>query len=138
MLIPISKIISSNNRTESYNLYDVETGKVSNWKARAIKKALKEGYEIKGFIGCNLRLSYYFSNIGVAGVSIDDRQYYTVVKRRIYNNKTMFTMVDVVGKDYEFEKKDIIKFIQEGAVIAGVIFKTTLKVSSLIKTEFSK
>jgi len=138
MLIPISKMLSSNNRTESYNLYDVETGEISNLTAKTIKKAIAAGHDIRGFVGYNLRLRQYFLNIGVAGDKIDRRQHYTVVKRRIYNNKTMFTMVNVVGKDYELEKTEIIKFIQDGAVISGVIFKTTLKVSSLIKTEFSK
>ena len=138
MLIPISMIKSIKNITESYNLYDVETGKVSNWTARKIKKALEEGYDIRGLVGTNPRLSSYFSNIGVAGENIGGRQYYTVVKRRLYNNKTMFTVVDVVGKDYEFEKKEIIKFIQDGAVVAGVHLDKVLRVSMDIQTKFIK
>ena len=134
----ISKILSSNGRVESYNLYEVDSKEVSNWTVKELSKALKDStYDIRGFATHN-RLSAYFSKVGVVGEDADGKQYYTVVKRKLYDNKTIFIVVDRVGKDYELEKNELINFINNGAVVAGVILKSTLKVSSLIKKEFIK
>jgi len=136
MMIPISKILLTDSRTESYNLYDLDTRKVSNWKISNIRKALAAGRDIRGFTGRNLRLNYYFSNIGIAGQKLDERQYYTVVKRNVYSKVTRYILVDLIGKDYEFEKSELIQFIENGAILAGVrLDKDTLKVSNSIDTE---
>lgn len=137
MFVPISKILSRLGRTESYNLFDVETGEVSNWTVKELSKALKGGtHKIIGF-GVYNRLSSYFAHLGIAGED-DGKQHYTVVKRKVYNNKTVFILVDMVGKSYEFETKELINFIRNGAVVAGVIYKSSLKVSSLIEKQLIK
>lgn len=137
MLVVISKIISSNSRTESFNLYHLETREVSNWTLTEIKKALESGCDIRGFVGRNLRLNHYFSNIGTVGEKLDERQHYTAVKRNIYSNKTTFKIVDVIGREYEFEKSELIRFMKNGAIVAGVKqVNDVLKVSSSVVTEF--
>lgn len=136
MMIPISKILLTDSRTESYNLYDLDTHKVSNWTIGNIKKALIAGRDIRGLTGRNLRLNYYFSNIGIAGEKLDERQHYTVVKRNVYSKVIRFILVDLIGKDYEFEKSELIQLIKNGANVAGIrLDRDTLKVSHSIDTE---
>lgn len=137
MLIPISKILASNGRIESYNFLNTETNEILNMKGTQLTKALKDdNYDIRGFAGHN-RLSIYFSNIGIAGEN-DGKQYYTVVKRKIFDNKIVFIIVDRVGKNFEIDKNQLISLMQSGVIIAGVILKSTLKVSSSIEKEFSR
>lgn len=137
MLFPISKILLNDSRTESYNLYHMETREVSNWTITEIKKALQAGRDIRGFTGLNLRLIDYFSNIGIVGEKLDERQHYTAVKRNIYSNKTTFKIVDVIGQEYEFEKSEVIRFMKNGAIVAGVkLVNDVLKVSRSVETEF--
>ena len=137
MFVPISKILSRLGRTESYNLYDVETGEVSNWTVKELSKSLKGGtHNVIGF-GVYNRLNSYFAHLGIAGED-DGKHHYTVVKRKVYNNKTIFIVVDMVGKSYEFETQELINLIRDGAVVAGAIYKSSLKVSSLIEKQLIK
>lgn len=136
-MVPISKILLNDSRTESYNLYDVDTREVSNWTITELKKDLEAGRDIRGFVGRNLRLKDYFSNIGTIGEKQDKRQHYTVVKRNVYSKATKFILVDCIGKDYEFEKSELIRFIKNGAIVAGVkLAKGVLKVSRSVETKF--
>src|SRR5690554_3347010 len=129
MLIPISRIImseGSNHRRQSYNLYNIETGKVVNWELKEIKKALKDKVDIGGFSGMksanykSLRLNSYFINIGIAGEEQGEKLYYTVVKRRIFRDRVNYTLVNCVGKEYEFEKNELIELIKNRNSISGV------------------
>ena len=137
MLVPISKIILKSSRTESYNLYHLKTGEVSNWTITELKEALETGRDIRGFTGRNLRLKDYYSNIGIVGENLDGRQHYTVVKRNVHSKATKYIIVDIIGTDYEFEKSELIRLIKNGAIVAGVkLVKDVLKVSRSVETQF--
>lgn len=139
MLIPISKLLENGSRKISYNLYDVDTHEVSNWTHREIKEAMEAGRDIRGFTGhdSSLRLKSYYSNIGTIGVKSDDKQYYTVVQRRVYSKVTKFVIVDCVGKDFELKQSELINLMKEGATVAGAKLdkNDALRVSRDIETK---
>lgn len=142
MYIPISKLVENDYTKLSYNLYNVKTSEVINLTVGEIKRSLAAGHDIRGFTlgGNQVQLLSWFKVIGTVGGKKEVKKLYTVVKRIVTYNKTEFVIVDVLGKDYTFEKEQLIDFMKNGAVVAGVklVKNGVLRVSRLVPTEFSQ
>lgn len=130
---PIGKLYTDvrDNETEGtkkhvnrYILYDAIGEEFVTIANRKLRKALDEGYDIRGFCGSNIKTTSYYSKIRDIDAVVDGlengediKPQWLVYRKDIRNLQTTYRLVSEAGEHKVLTKPELMKFCEDNVVI---------------------
>lgn len=107
-----------------YILYDAIGEEFVTIANRKLRKALDDGYDIRGFCGSNIKTTSYYSKIrdidavvdGIANGE-DIKPQWLVYRKDIKNLETTYRLVSEAGEHKVLTKAELMKFCEDNVVI---------------------